>query len=256
MSISAQDVMALRQKTGASMMACKKALVEAEGNEEKATDILLKKGEAKAAEKSERTAAEGTIAIAGSGNKAAVVKVNCETDFVARNSEFVDFANNLAKEALAQGADAAKESGEAGLKELFTKLGENMKVAAIDVIEGSVVGSYLHSNNKLGVVTVLDGGSEDQAKDVSMHIAAMNPAVTSPDEVTAEAVDKQKEIWTEQLKNEGKPAEIIEKIMMGKEKKFREEHALLTQAFVKDQEKTVGQYLGNTKVVEFVRVAV
>jgi elongation factor Ts len=256
MTVSAQEVMALRQRTGASMMACKKALVESSGDEEKAIDILMKKGEAKAAEKSDRTANEGVVAIAAGKGKAAVVKVNSETDFVARNEEFIGFAQDVAQIALDKGADAAKADGEEKLKALFTKLGENMSLAAVDVIEGAVVGSYTHTNNKIGVVTVLEGGTEEQAKDVSMHAAAMNPAVVSPEEVTQESVDRQKAIWTDQLKEEGKPAEIIDKIMMGKEKKFREEHALLTQPFVKDSEKTIAQYLGDAKVVQFVRIAV
>ncbi len=130
-----------------------------------------------------------------------------------------------------------------------------MSVVSVDIVEGPVLGSYVHTNNKIGVVTVLEGGTEEQATDVAMHVAAMNSATVSPDEVSAEAVAKQKEIWTEQLKNEGKPANIIDKIMMGKEKKFREENALLTQPFVKNQEITVGKHLGNAKVVKFLRVA-
>ncbi len=256
MSVSAQEVMALRQQTGASMMACKVALVEAGGDEEKAIDILMKKGEAKAAEKSERSANEGVVAIVTAEGKAAVVKVNCETDFVARNEEFIGFAKEIAQLALDKDADTAKAEGEEKIKPLFTKLGENISLSAVDVVEGPVVGSYVHTNNKIGVVTVLEGGTEEQARDVSMHVAAMNPAVVSPDEVTREAVDRQKAIWVYQLKEEGKPEEIMEKIMMGKEKKFREEYALVTQPFVKDSDKTVGQYLGEAKIMQFVRIAV
>jgi elongation factor Ts len=256
MNISAQDVMALRNRTGASMMAVKKALVEAAGDNDKAIELLMKRGEAKAAEKGDRTAGEGAIAIATTDNKAGLVKLNCETDFVARNDEFIAAAEKLAGEALNNGADATEKMFEEVKPELFTKMGENLQLSATDVVEGPVVGSYVHTNRKIGVVVVLDSGTTDQAKDVAMHAAAMSPAVVNPSEVTQEAVDKQKVIWADQLKEEGKPAEMIDKIMMGKEKKFREEHALMTQPFVKDQNQTVQQYLGDAKITQFVRLAV
>lgn len=256
MAITAQDVSALRARTGASMMACKRALEEANGDAEKAIEIMLKKGETKAAEKADRTAGEGVIAISSAGNKAALVKINCETDFVARNDEFVAFARKIADIALAKGADAAKAEADAGLKALFTKLGENLVLSAIDIVEGPVVGAYVHGNNKIGVIVTLDAGTEEQAKDVAMHAAAMSPSVVSPSQVTDESVAKQKEIWTEQLAKENKPANVMENIMKGKEKKFREENALMTQNFVKNPDMTVEAYLNGSKVTEFLRVAI
>lgn len=256
MAITAQQVNELRQKTGVSMMACKKALVEADGNMEAAIDILRKKGEAKAGQKAERATKEGVVQIAKEGNKAALASVFCETDFVARNEELVALVKDIAQKAVSEGEGSAKSFAETGLKELFNKLGENLQLGELQIIEGPVVGSYVHSNNKLAAVVVLDGGEEEIATDLAMHVTAMNPQVIDPSEVSDEMVAKEKEVWTEQLKNEGKPENIIEKILIGKETKFREESALIKQPFVKDGEKTVEQLLDGGKVVSFERVAI
>ena len=252
--ISASAVMALREKTGVSMMECKKALVEANGDEEAAIEILRKRGADKAAKKSDRTTGEGAVAISGN----AIASVNCETDFVARNEDFVSFVEALAAEASANGADAARAKFEAEKAEKITQLGENMSLSDVQVLEGDMVYGYVHSNRKVGALVALSGGNEQIASDIAMHATAMNPAVTSPDQVSDELVEKEKEIWKEQLLAEGKPENILEKIMMGKEKKFREESALIKQPFVKDQEKTVEQYAqtGGAEVKSFVRVAV
>ncbi len=252
--ISASEVMALRQKTGVSMMECKKALVEAGGDEEKAVEILRKQGAMKAAKKSDRTTSEGGVAISGN----AIVSVKCETDFVARNENFVQFVTSLAEEADANGAEAAGKKFEEEKAEMVTKLGENLVFGEAHVLDGEIVHGYIHSNQKVGALVALSGGSAEIATDVAMHATAMNPSVTSPDEVSDELVAKEKEIWTEQLAKAGKPAEIIGKIMIGKEKKFREESALIKQSFVKDQEKTVEQYASENgaTVTTFVRVEV
>ncbi len=255
MTITAAQVNELRKKTGISMMQCKKALEEAGGDETKAMEILRKKGAAKAAEKSDRETSEGIVVTKVDGNKAVIVGLYCETDFVAKNEEFVAVANQAAETALASGVDAAKEEAEPALKELFTKLGENMSIE-VDVIEGEGLGDYVHTNGKVGAIVGLTGEDADKARDVAMHITAMNPVVVSPDDLPEDVVVKEREIWSEQLKNEGKPAEIVDKIMEGKEKKFREEAALIKQSFVKNGEQTVEQYLEGNTVTSFVRKAV
>jgi elongation factor Ts len=264
MDISAKDVMALRQKTGVSMMMCKEALVEAEGDMDKAVDILKKKGEAKAAKKSDRDTGEGRVAAKSGEGKVSLVSVRCETDFVARNDDFVALVDSIADKVLSDG-ESAQEAAEQMVQDAVSTMGENLQLGDVKLAEGDVIGSYVHSNGKIGVMIVLDGGDEpiddaqglrEKARDVAMHAAAMAPAYVSPDEVSDEDVAREKEIWAEQLKNEGKPENIIENIMAGKEKKFREESALLTQAFVKDPGMTVGEYLGDAKVTGYFRIQV
>ena len=238
------------------MMAVKQALEEAHGDEEKAIEILRKRGQAQAVKRAEREQNEGSVFVEHTEKKAALVFLACETDFVARDETFQSAGKKLAKTALAQGAEAAKTEAASVVPELVNKLGENISLAEIHVVEGSTLGVYVHSNSKIGVVIGLEGGSSEIAKDVAMHAAAMAPQVVSPDEVKNEAVEKEKEIWREQLKKEGKPEAIWDKIMMGKEKKFREESSLLKQAFAKDTQKTVEQYLGGAKVMSYVRVSV
>ncbi len=255
MSITATQVNELRKRTGVSMMLCKKALEEAGGDDEKAIDILRKKGEAKAVSKAGRETTEGIVVTKVENNKAAIVKFLCETDFVAKNEEFKKIANDAVETALAEGADAAKSAAEQPVKDLFAKLGENMSIE-VRVLEGEGIGDYVHSNCKIGTLIHLQSPDVEKAKDVAMHVAAMDPVVVSPDQISDDLVAKEREIWAEQLKNEGKPEGIIDKIMMGKEKKFREESALMKQSFVKDNEKTIEQYLEENSVVEFVRMAI
>jgi elongation factor Ts len=255
MEISAKDVMALRQKTGVSMMMCKEALVEAGGDSEKAVDILKTKGEAKAVKKSNRDTGEGRVAVMSDEGKSSMVSVKCETDFVARNDDFVALVDSIAAKTLANG-EGIREDAEKMVQDAVSTMGENLQLGDLRMVEGDVIGSYVHSNGKIGVVIVLDGGDTEKARDVAMHAAAMAPSHVSPDEVSDDDVAKEKAIWTEQLKEEGKPDEIVEKIMVGKEKKFREECALLTQTFVKDSSMTVGEYLGDAKIAEYVRLAV
>jgi elongation factor Ts len=238
-------------------LSCKEALEEAGGDEEKAIEILRKRGIAQAAKKATRDQAEGCVFIAEEGDKrAAVVLLKCETDFVARDDNFQALGKKIADTVLHKGLDAANTLAQQEVPALVQKLGENITLGDVHLFEHPVVGSYLHSNGKIGVVIGLDGGTRDIARDVAMHAAAMNPAVVRPEEISSELVEKEKEIWSEQLKKEGKPEAIIEKIMLGKEKKFREESALLKQSFAKDPSKTVKQYIGNATVVAYVRVAV
>lgn len=255
MDISAKAVMDLRNKIGVSMMAVKKALVEAGGDEEKAIEILRKRGETKSAEKSDRMTGEGSVAISIKGNKACIAALRCETDFVARNDDFVKLSQTIADNFLAKG-EAAQAENEKMVSDAVNTLGESIRLGEFVFIEAPVIGGYIHSNRKIGVLIGLSSGSEEKAKDVAMHAAAMNPTVKNPDEVSSELIAKEREIWIEQLKNEGKPENIMENILKGKEKKFREESALTAQVFVKDNNVTVGQYLEGTQVVEYVRMKI
>ncbi len=253
MEITAAQANELRKQTGVGMLACKKALEEANGDNEKAIEILRKRGEAKAAEKSERSTSQGGVALSGR----ALVKVLCETDFVAKNETFIAFAEDVAKKADTEGVEVAKAYFEKIKTDKIQEIGENMVLDAVEVVEGgTTVGSYLHTNRKVGTVVVLDGGTEEQARDVAMHATAMNPLVANIEDVPADLIAKEKEIATEQLKNEGKPEQIIEKILVGKIQKFCAERALVSQPFVKNPEQTVAQYLGSAKLVKFVRVEV
>jgi elongation factor Ts len=249
--MSLETIKMLRERTGASLQACKKALDESNGDQEKAIEILRKKGESKAASRGDRETNEGVVAIAVEGNKAAILKLNCETDFVAKNPDFVEAADKLAKEYLAngEGHDASSFLNDFGLK-----MGEKLEIGEIKILEAPTFGNYIHSNLKMGTLVALEGGDDEMARDIAMHVTAMNPSVLSPDEVNEEVVAKEREIWTEQLKNEGKPEEIMDKILFGKEKKFREENALLKQAFVKNPDQTIEQVLGDAQVKGFVRL--
>jgi len=254
--ISASAVSSLRKRTGVSILECKKALEEAGGDEEKSIEILRMKGKAQVVKKAEREQREGAIFLAQEGNKAALVTLHCETDFVARNEDFQKFGQEFADHLLANGEDAFKAHAEEVMPDVVQKLGENISLGEIKVEEAPLLGCYVHNNHKIGVMIGLDTGEEEVARDVAMHAAAMNPLYTSPEDVTDEDIEKEKVIWKEQLKSEGKPEEIMEKIMMGKEKKFREENALLTQEFVKEPKKKVKDHLGGANVVVYVRMAI
>lgn len=255
--VSAADVAALRARTGVSILACKQALEEANGDQEMAIDILRKKGIAGAVKKADREQHEGAIFIAEDGVKAALVLIRCETDFVARSPAFLDFGRSIADHVLADGKDTAMSGMEPKVADIMQKLGENISISTEDIHEVTAksVGTYVHSNRKIGVVIGLDADSSaDLAKDVAMHAAAMNPQYVEPTEVPGSAVERERAIWDEQMKDDKKPAEIMEKIMQGKERKFREENSLTTQSFVKDQNQTVQQFLGNAKVTQYLRI--
>lgn len=256
MPISAQQVAELRRRTGVSITAVKQALEEAGGNEDKAIEILRKRGEAQAVKKSAREQREGIIFSAQTQGKAVLLLLGCETDFVARNEDFRALGKTIAETLLAKGPDVAKAEAEKLLPAAVQKLGENISVVETNEVQAPVLGVYVHTNHKIGVIIGLASGTTELARDAAMHAAAMNPKVVSPEEVSSDAVEKEKEVWRGQLKKEGKPEAIWDKIMMGKEKKFREESALLKQPFAKDPTQTVEQYLGGAKVTGYVRLSV
>lgn len=253
-TISASAVAALRARTGVGILDAKNALEEANGNEDTAIELLRKRGKAQAVKKSDRAQSEGAIFIASTDKKSAVVQIKCETDFVARSDRFISLGDALAQTLLEKGKTAFDAFAGEKIPSAVLELGENISLGDVQEVSASTIGSYVHSNRKIGVIVGLEGGTKDQACDVAMHGAAMNPSFVRPSEVTESAVAKEKEIWKEQMKDEKKPAEILEKIMLGKEKKFREENALLTQSFVKNPEQTVEKMLGSAKVTAYVRI--
>ncbi len=269
MSITASMVKELRERTGAGMMECKKALVETGGDIDAAIEFLRKSGQAKADKKASRTAAEGRVVIRTSadGKKAAMVEVNCETDFVASDDNFTRFAEAVAQLALEnQPADlgallAAPLDGgsvEEVRKGLVAKIGENITVRRFELLDISgVPGQYLHGN-RIGVLVDLEGGSAGLAKDIAMHIAASKPVCVSADQVDPELIEKEKAIFKAQAEESGKPAEIIEKMISGRVNKYLKEITLLGQPFVKNPDETIEKLLGRekAKVVRFVRLEV
>lgn len=255
MSITAEQVSKLRARTGSGILDAKNALEEAKGDEEIAIDILRKKGKAQAIKKADRAQSEGGVFIATSDSKAAIVQVKCETDFVGRSDVFVNFGQDLANNLLSNSRSSFDAYAAEKVPAAVLELGENISLGEVKEVSAPVVGSYVHSNRKIGVVVGLEGGTTEQAADVAMHGAAMNPLYVSPSDVSQEVILKEREIWKEQLSKENKPAEIQEKIMLGKEKKFREENALLTQSFVKNQDQTVEKMLGTAKLKEYLRVS-
>ncbi len=271
MQISASLVKELRERTGAGMMECKKALVETKGDIDAAVEVMRKSGAAKADKKAHRVAAEGTIAVAAdaAGARLAMVEVNSETDFVAKDASFRAFADAVAAATLAHApadVDAlnalALDGGatvEAARQELVAKIGENVTVRRFVLVEagGKTLAHYLHGN-RIGVAVVLDGGDEGLAKDVAMHVAASRPVCISEDQVPASLLAKEREIFAAQAEQSGKPANIIEKMVEGRIKKFLQEVTLLGQPFVKDPDQTVAKLLASAgaKAVRFERLEV
>ncbi|TJZ61387.1 elongation factor Ts [Sphingobacterium olei] len=255
--ISASDVNKLRQQTGAGMMDCKKALVEANGDFEAAVDYLRKKGAKVAASRQDRDSNEGVIIAkaAGDGKSGIVVEVNCETDFVAKNADFIAFAESVADVALANKPTSlddlkALEIGGAKIADLLIdqtgKIGEKIEVSKYETISAEKVVAYIHANYRLGVLVGLSAdadGVEEAGKDVAMQIAAMNPIAIDKDGVDQHTIDREIAIAKEQIIAEGKPAEMAEKIAAGKLNKFYKETTLLNQEFVKDSSKNISQFL-------------
>ena len=268
MSITASMVKELRERTGAGMMECKKALVETDGDLDAAAEFLRKSGQAKADKKASRVAADGRIVIAQEGGKAVMVEVNSETDFVAKDENFVAFAEAVAATALASGSSdveafaaeklADGRSVEEARTELISKVGENIGVRRIEQIAADgVLASYSHGA-RIGTVVALDGGDEDLARDIAMHVAAMNPQYVSEADVPAETLERERRILTEQAQDSGKPADIIDKMVVGRVNKFLKEITLLGQPFVKDDSVTVAKLLdgAGAKVAASVRFEV
>ena len=254
---SASDVKTLREKTGAGMLDCKKALEETKGDMDAAVDYLREKGIAKAAKKESRIAAEGLTEILVDGNKAVIIEVNSETDFVAKNEEFKNFITVVSKAILNSGVKTMEEALEVEtengkvseyLVNLVAKIGEKLSFRRFELVEKTdkdVFGCYSHMGGRISVLTVVEGANEDVAKDVSMHVAAMNPGYLNRDEVPADVIEHEKGIIKEQAMNEGKPAEIAEKMVMGRISKYYKEVCLLEQPFVKDPDLTVETFVKN-----------
>jgi len=267
--ITAGMVKELRERTGLGMMDCKKALVEAEGDMEKAIDDLRKASGLKAAKKAGRIAAEGVVLtkVSEDGNYGIIVEVNSETDFVARDENFLGFANKVLNEAFTRRvADvAALMAGELEKvrEALVQKIGENINVRRIQIVEFQdpnvgIVDSYIHSNNRIAVVVALKGGDSTLAKDIAMHVAAVNPLVVRSEDVPKELLAKESEIYSAQARESGKPEDIIEKMIQGRLRKYVAEVSLLDQPFVKDGEITVSALLkkAGADVVSFIRYEV
>ncbi len=268
---SASDVKTLREKTGAGMLDCKKALQETNGNMEAAIDYLREKGITKALKKGERIAAEGLSQIFINGNKALVLEVNSETDFVAKNEEFKSFVKTLGETILNSDAktmeDALKlqvngESLESLIIAITAKIGEKISFRRFQVLEKTAnqhFGSYIHMGGRIASLVLIDGGSEEVAYEVAMHAAAMRPLYVNSSEVPTEVLEKEKNIMRQELLNEGKPALKIDNILVGKVRKYYEEVCLENQIFVKAENKeTVFDYLehNNSKLVSMIRYEV
>ena len=272
MAISAAEVKELRERTGAGMMDCKKALQETGGDMEGAIDLLRSKGAAKAAKRAGKEASEGAVGSYQGDDVAALVELNCETDFVARTDDFQDLAQRLAEHVAQHATDTAGDADGAALMEqpfmggdksvdaivtqVSAKTGEKIVVRrfARFQTDGGELGSYVHMTGKIGVLVELGAGAgEDVARDVAMHVAAVNPLAVSSDEVPEDVVSRERAVYLEQVRQEGKPENIQEKIVEGKLRKFFKEQALLEQPFVKDPDTTVATLVGDAGVRRFVR---
>lgn len=263
MVITAAQVKELRERTGVSMMECKKALQAVQGNIEQAIEEMRKSGVAKAIKKAGRVAVEGVVLVVCVGHDAAMVEVNCETDFVAYDASFLVFANTAVQQVLALRTNNVQALLASSVNaatidqariELITKVGENINVRRCEFMTATSIGTYLHTN-RIGVIVQLQGGDAELAHDVAMHIAASKPVVVQPDDVNAATVHAEKMIFTAQAAESGKPANILEKIVEGRVKKFLESISLSTQTFIKNPELTVGDLLKQHKacVNRFVR---
>ncbi len=275
--ISASDVNKLRQQTGAGMMDCKKALTETNGDFEAAIDYLRKKGAKVAASRQDRESNEGVVIARTSedGKRGVIVELNCETDFVAKNAEFIAFANAIANEAVqalpatAEEVNALEIDTEVGrvtigeaITTLTGKIGEKIGVSKYAILEGEKVVAYIHGNFRLGVLVGLSAnpeGADEAGKDVAMQIAAMNPVALDKGDVDATTIERELAIAKDQIRAEGKPEEMVEKIAQGKLNKFYKDSTLLNQEFVKDPSKTIAQFLSGVDkgltVTAFKRVA-
>ncbi|MBM7701893.1 translation elongation factor Ts [Metabacillus iocasae] len=272
MAITAQMVKQLREKTGAGMMDCKKALTETDGDMDKAIDYLREKGIAKAAKKADRIAAEGLTFIEVNGNDAVILEVNSETDFVAKNEGFQRLTKELAAHLLANKPASAEEALEQKMENGTTvqehinsaiaTIGEKLSLRRFELVsktDADAFGAYLHMGGRIGVLTLLAGTTDEEAaKDVAMHIAAINPKYVSRDQVSAEEAEHEREVLTQQALNEGKPENIVAKMVEGRLSKYFQDICLVDQAFVKNPDVKVGQFVeskGGT-VQSFVRFEV
>ena len=269
-TITAADINKLRQQTGAGMMDCRKALTESNGDFEAAIDYLRKKGQKVAALRGDREAKEGVVIAQTSedGSTGYIINVSCETDFVSKNAEYIHFAQSIMDAAIANNVKSVEELNkvkigdelvEDKINEQVAKIGEKIGISRFERVDAPYVAAYIHGSYRMGVLVGLNKEAEEAGKDVAMQIAAMNPIAVDQDSVPAETVARERNIAIEQVKAEGKPSEMAEKIAMGKINKFFKESTLLAQAFVKDANKSVADYLksvdADLKVTEFKRVA-
>ena len=269
--ITASLVKELRERTGAGMMDCKKALTQTDGNIEAAIDYLRENGIAKAAKKADRIAAEGLSYIEVKGNKAVILEINSETDFVAKNEKFVALVKNVANAILAaepksleEALQVQAEGGtvEAVINEGIATIGERLSLRRFEVLyktDADAFGAYSHMGGRIGVLTLIEGSTDEQAaKDVAMHIAALAPRYLDESEVPADVLEHEKKVLTEQALNEGKPANIVEKMIVGRINKFLEEITVVKQKFVKDDSLTVEKFVASKggKLAKFVRYEV
>lgn len=264
-AISASMVKELRERTSLGMMECKKALVESDGDIDLAIENLRKSSGMKAAKKAGRTAADGVVVakVSEDGKSAVIVEVNSETDFVARDDSFLAFVEAVVNKASQHGIDTVESlmTGdlESDREALVQKIGENIGVRRLQKITSAgAIGSYVHGNSRIAVLVDLSSGTSEVAKDVAMHVAAVNPQVAKPEDMPTEVLEKEKEIFSAQAAESGKPAEIVEKMVEGRMRKFLSENSLVSQPFVKDPDVTVGKLLSNNSagLSSFVRYEV
>lgn len=271
MAITAAQVKELRERTGAGMMDCKKALVETNGDMDAAIDYLRENGIAKAAKKADRVAAEGITYLAAEGNKALVLEINSETDFVAKNEKFLDLVKVVADAILAAGPKSVEEAlqvaaGEGTVETVINNgiatIGEKLSLRRFEIVaktDADAFGTYSHMGGRIGVLTLLEGSTDEEAaKDVAMHIAALNPKYLDSTQVPQEELEHEKKVLSEQALNEGKPANIVEKMIVGRLNKYLEEICVTKQKFVKDDSMTVEQFVASKggKLTKFVRYEV
>ncbi|MCZ2258795.1 translation elongation factor Ts [Sporosarcina sp. G11-34] len=270
--VTAQMVKELREKTGAGMMDCKKALTEVNGDMEAAIDFLREKGLSSSASKADRIAADGTTSVYINGNEAILLEVNAETDFVAKNEGFQTLVKELAEHLLATKPATIEEANESKLDNGLTvadhisnavaKIGEKITLRRYEIrtkTDNDAFGPYLHMGGRIGVLVVLEGSTDEQAaKDIAMHVAALNPKYVSRDQVSEEEVEREKKVLTEQALNEGKPENIVAKMVEGRIGKYFEDICVLDQAFVKNSDQKVGEFVKTTggTLKEFIRYAV
>ncbi|HBC7294350.1 TPA: elongation factor Ts [Staphylococcus aureus] len=271
-TISAKLVKELREKTGAGMMDCKKALTETDGDIDKAIDYLREKGIAKAAKKADRIAAEGLVHVETKGNDAVIVEINSETDFVARNEGFQELVKEIANQVLDTKAETVEalmettlpngKSVDERIKEAISTIGEKLSVRRFAIrtkTDNDASGAYLHMGGRIGVLTVVEGSTDEEAaRDVAMHIAAINPKYVSSEQVSEEEINHEREVLKQQALNEGKPENIVEKMVEGRLRKYLQEICAVDQDFVKNPDVTVEAFLKTKggKLVDFVRYEV
>ncbi|HDA3200352.1 TPA: elongation factor Ts [Staphylococcus aureus] len=271
-TISAKLVKELREKTGAGMMDCKKALTETDGDIDKAIDYLREKGIAKAAKKADRIAAEGLVHVETKGNDAVIVEINSETDFVARNEGFQELVKEIANQVLDTKAETVEalmettlpngKSVDERIKEAISTIGEKLSVRRFAIrtkTDNDAFGAYLHMGGRIGVLAVVEGSTDEEAaRDVAMHIAAINPKYVSSEQVSEEEINHEREVLKQQALNEGKPENIVEKMVEGRLRKYLQEICAVDQDFVKNPDVTVEAFLKTKggKLVDFVRYEV